>query len=64
MTQVTPQCMHCIYCGMPKDTCLAEATSNSEEIKLAALATIKLHFSEDISQAVNQSVENSSFKIL
>ena len=39
---------------MPKGTCLAEATSNSEKIKLVALAVIELHLSEGISQAVSQ----------
>ena len=39
-----------MYCGMPKGTCRAEATSNSERIKPVALAVIELHLSEGISQ--------------
>jgi len=34
--------MHWAYCGMPKGTSQAEETSNSEKIKLAALAIIEL----------------------
>jgi len=30
---VSPWRMHCTYCGMPKDTSRAKATSNSEKIK-------------------------------
>ena len=48
---------------MPKGTCRAEATSNSEKIKPVALAVIELRLSEGISQSVSQllsqSVENS-----
>ena len=51
--------MHCAYCGMPKGTSRAEVTSNSEKIKPVALAVIDLCLSEDISQAVNQSVRQS-----
>ena len=51
--------MHCMYCGMPKGTSWAAATSNSEKIKPIALAVIKLCLSEGISQSVTQSVENS-----
>ena len=55
--------MHCTYCGMPKGTCRAEATSNSEKIKPVALAIIELRLSEGISKSVTylltQSVENS-----
>jgi len=35
---------------MPKGTSQAEATSNSEKIKLVALAVIKLRWSEGIRQ--------------
>ena len=42
--------MHCTYCGVPKGTCPAEAMSNSEKIKPIALAIIKVHLSEGISQ--------------
>ena len=42
--------MHCMFCGMPKDTSRAEAMSNSEKIKPVALAVIELHLSEGISQ--------------
>ena len=42
---------------MPKGTCRAEATSDSDKIKPAALAIIKLHFSEGISQSGSQPVE-------
>ena len=43
---------------MPKGTCWAEATLNSEKIKPIALAVIELRLSEGIRQAVSQSVEN------
>ena len=39
-----------------KNTCRAEATSNSEKIKPVALAVIELRLSEGISQSVTQSV--------
>ena len=48
--------MHCTYCGMPKGTCPAEATSNGEKIKPVALAVIELRLSESISQTVIQLV--------
>ena len=52
-----------MYCGMPKGTCRAEATLNSEKIKPVALAVIVVRLSEGISQSVSysvsQSVENS-----
>ena len=41
---------------MPKGTCRAEATSNSEKIKPVALAVIELRLSEGISQLLTQSV--------
>ena len=44
---------------MPKGTCQAEATSNSEKIKPVALAVIKLRLYEGISQFLSQSLENS-----
>ena len=52
-TLVSPRRMHCMYCGMPKGTCRAEATSNSEKIKPIALAVIELRLSEGISQSVS-----------
>ena len=39
---------------MPKGTSQAEATSDSEKIKPVALAIIKLHLSEGISQSVSR----------
>ena len=39
---------------MPKGTCQAEATSNSEKIKPLALALIVLRLSEGIDQSVSQ----------
>ena len=57
-TLVNPWRMHCTYCGMPKGTCQAKTTSNSENIKLVALAVIELRLSEGISQLVSQSLEN------
>ena len=45
--------MHCTYCGMPKGTSRAEATSNNEKIKPVALAVVKLRLSEGISQSVS-----------
>ena len=51
---------------MPKGTCRAKVTLNSETIKLVALAAIELRVSEGISQSVtyllSQSVENSDEK--
>ena len=44
---------------MPKGTCRAEETSNSEKLKPVALAIIELRLSEGISQSVSLSVENS-----
>ena len=47
--------MHCMYCSVPKGTCPANTTPNSEKIRPVALAIIKLHLSESISysQSVN-----------
>jgi len=45
-----------MYCGMPKGTARAEATSNSEKIKPVALAVIELCWSEGISWSVSQLV--------
>ena len=39
---------------MPKGTCQAKATSNSEKIKPIALAAIELRLSEGIRQSVSQ----------
>ena len=50
---------HCTYCGMPKGTCRADATSNSEKIKPVALTVIELCLSEGVSCLVSQSLENS-----
>ena len=47
---------NCTYCGMPKGTCWAEVTLNSEKTKPVALAVIELRLSEGISQSVTQSV--------
>ena len=55
-TLVSPWRMHRTYCGMPKGTCRAEATSNSEKIKPVALAIIELRLSEGISQLLTYSV--------
>ena len=49
--------MHYTYCGMPKGTSQAEVTSSSKKIKPFALAVIKLHLCEGISQSASQSVE-------
>jgi len=43
-----------MHSGMPKGTSWDEATSNSEKIKLIALAVIELCLSEGISQAVSR----------
>jgi len=43
---------------MPKGNSPAEATSNSEKIKLVALAVIKLCLTEGVSQLGSQSEEN------
>ena len=52
-TLVSPGRMYCTYCDMPKGTCPAEATSNSEKTKLVSLAIIELHLSKGISQSVS-----------
>jgi len=44
---------------MQKGTSQAEATSNSEKIKLVASAVIELYLSESIGQLVGQSVSQS-----
>ena len=45
---------------MPKGTCPAEVTSNSEKIKPVALAVTELRLSEtSVSQLLSQPVENS-----
>jgi len=51
--------MHLIYRDMAKGTSWAEATLNSKKIKPIALVILELCWSEGISQAVSQSVENS-----
>ena len=53
-----------MYCGMPKGTCWAEATSNSEKMKSVALAVIELCLSEGIRKSVSQSLENSVKQII
>ena len=52
-----------MYCGMPKGTCRAEATLNSEKIKPVALAIIKLCLSEGISQSITYSVSRKFHQI-
>ena len=54
--------MHYTYCGMPKGTCQAEATSNSEKIKPVALAVSKLRLSKGISQLLTYSVSRKFHK--
>ena len=44
---------------MPKSTSRYKVMSNNEKIKPVALTIIKLYLSEDIRQAISQSVENS-----
>jgi len=51
---VKPLCEHWSYCGWQKGTFWDEATLNSEEIKLVAIAIINLRLSEGISQSVSQ----------
>ena len=46
-----------MYCAMPKGISQAEVTLNSEKIKPIALAIIKLHLSESVTQSVSQSLE-------
>ena len=58
-TLVSQLRMHCTYCGMPKGTCQAETTSNSEKIKPVALAVIELCLSEGISQSVTYLLSQS-----
>jgi len=45
-----------MYCDMPRGTSQAQATLNSENIKLVALAVIELRWSEGIRQLISQSV--------
>ena len=52
------------YCGMPKGTCQAKATSISEKIGPVALAIINLCLSEGISKSVSQLAENSTILFL
>ena len=42
---------------MPKGTCRAKATSNSENIKPVAFAVIEIHVSEGISQSAENPVQ-------
>ena len=56
-TLVSPRRKHCMYYGIPKGTCPAEAMPNGTKIKPITLAVIKLHLSEGISQPVSQLVE-------
>ena len=58
-----------MYCVMPKGTCRAEVTSNSEKIKPIALAVIELRLSEGynclkalVSQSVSYSVIGRKFR--
>ena len=60
-TLVSPGRMYCTYCGMPKGTSRAEATSSSEKIKLVALAVIDLRLSEGISQSVSRKFQYIKF---
>jgi len=46
--------MHYMYSGIAKGTYRAEATLNSEKIKLVALAIAELRESEGIRQACRQ----------
>jgi len=45
---LSPRRTYCMYSGMAKGTSRAEATSNSEKIKLVALAIVELRESEGI----------------
>jgi len=51
--------MHCTHFGMPKGTSQAEAMSNSEKIKLVALATVEL--SEGIRQSIEKIHQTNNF---
>jgi len=51
--------IHCMNSGAPKVTSQAEVMSNSKKINSVSLAIAELRLSEGISEAVNQSVENS-----
>ena len=57
---VSPCCVNCTYCGMPKGTSQAEVTFNSEKIKPVVLTVIELCLSEGVSQSIIQSAENST----
>ena len=48
---------------IPKDTCRAEVTSNSEKIKSIVLAVIELHLPEGMPEGISQSGSQSSRKI-
>ena len=56
---VEPWCKHWSCSGWWKGTSPDKAMLNSEEIKPIALAVIKLHLSEGVSQSDSQSVEKS-----
>ena len=49
--------MYCTYYSMPKGTSQAEAMSNSEKIKLIALAEIKLCFRHRCIRCSNRAAE-------
>jgi len=51
---VEPWCKHWSCCGWRKGMSPEKATLNSEEIKLLAIVSIKLHLSEGISKGVNE----------
>ena len=62
-TLVSPQRMHCMYCGMPKRTSQTEVMLKNEKIKPVALViTIQLRLSEGTSQSVTQSISRNSIK--
>ena len=47
-TKVSPRCIHCTYCGVPKGMSQDKVTLNSEKIKPVALAVIELRLPEGI----------------
>jgi len=60
---VNPWRMHYTCCSIPKGNSWAEAMSNSEKIKLVALAIVQLCLTE-LRQSVENSIECIIFRIL
>ena len=65
-TLVSPWRMHCTYCGMPKDTCRAEATSNSEKNQTRSLSCYRVTLvwrNQSVTYLLTQSVSRKFCRI-